>query len=566
MEFKTLIFTLTALGGMGLVGCNDSNSSEPITPPISVTGDLLVLTSDGMISSINHNQSNTLVSNTKITGLASGDQLVGLDHRPSNGKLYAVGILGNIYTLNPSTGLATLIVQMKADPADTTDGNAPYTKITAGPDALSVNFNPAADRLRIIGQDGQNLRVNVDTGLTITDIAISRAGDATTEISAAAYTNAFAGTASTKLYSIDSATDRIYLQNANAGTLGISAPLGQNISNNGGFDIDPINNIGFAALQVSGSYKLYQLNLAQVGTTNNAVFEMSDLPSAYSQTSIRGIALSPSENITSKGFGLNNNNGLIKFDINRPNDATEQKITGTQVNEKFIGIDFRFRTATERANTLYGLTDQANLYTIDLNSGVATLVTALKAAAGSSFTALQGAQFAVDFNPTADRLRVISNAGQNLRINVDSGETIQDGMINGIAGASISAAAYTNSFKTPIAALSTELFNLDLTNQLLTKQVPPNDGTLVKLGELGLILGLNDGFDIAGGDNGLALAAINNINGPSVLYRIDLNSDTTLSTPRARAAISANGTPNIMSSTIGSNTTSPLIDLAILIK
>ncbi|MEG2695725.1 MAG: DUF4394 domain-containing protein, partial [Acinetobacter sp.] len=263
-----------------------------------------------------------------------------MDHRPSDGKLYAVGLLGNIYTLNPSSGVAKFVIKITADPADTTDGNAAFSKITANPDALSVNFNPAADRLRIIGQDGQNLRVNVDTGLTITDGEISRVGDATTEVSAAAYTNAFAGTASTKLYSIDSATDRIYLQNANAGTLDISAPLGQDVSNNGGFDIDPMNNIGFAALQVSGAYKLFRVNLAHVGTTSNAIFETSDLPSEYRQTSIRGVALNRAEDTTSKGIGLTNNNALIRFEINRPNDTTEQKITGVLVNEKFVGIDF----------------------------------------------------------------------------------------------------------------------------------------------------------------------------------------------------------------------------------
>lgn len=564
MEFKTLIFTLTTMSGIGLVGCNDSNSSD-FTPPTNVTGNLLVLTSNGMISSLNHDNPGSLISNVKISGLVPGDQLVGIDHRPIDGKLYAVGLLGNIYTLDPSSGIATFVIKMAADPADSTDGNAPYNKITANPDAVSVNFNPAADRLRIIGQDGQNLRVNVDTGLTITDGEISRVSSTTTEVSAAAYTNAFAGTANTKLYSIDSATDRIYLQNANAGTLGISAPLGQNVANNGGFDIDPINNIGFAALQISGAYKLFQVNLAQVGTTNNAIFETSDLPSEYRQTSIRGIALNREEDASSKGIGLTNNNALIQFDINRPNNTTEQKITGTLTNEKFVGIDFRFRTTTDKSNTLYGLTDRANLYTINPNSGVATLVNALKAGPGSSFSALDGAQFAVDFNPTADRLRVISNSGQNLRINVDTGETIQDGKINGITNAVISAAAYTNSFQTPISALSTELFNLDQTNQLLTKQVPPNDGTLISLGSLGVNLGLNDGFDIAGGDNGLALASISNNNGASVLYRIDLNSDATL-TQRARPAISVSGTPNIASSTIGSNTTPALIDLAILFK
>ncbi len=565
MELKTLIFSLTTLGSIGLIGCNDSNSSEP-PPPNIVTGDLLVLTSNGMISSINLKESNTLVSNNKISGLVSGDQLIGIDHRPNNGKLYAVGVLGNIYILDPSSGVATLSTSMKADPADTTDGNAPYSKITGNPDTMSMNFNPAADRLRIMGQDGQNLRVNVETGLTITDGQISRMGDSIPAISTAAYTNAFAETGSTKLYSIDSSTDRIYLQNANAGTLGISAALGQDISSHAGFDIDPSNNIGFAALQVSGGYKLFQLNLAQVGTSSNAIFEMSDLPNEYRNTSIRGIALARIDHAKPKGIGLTNNNFLIQFEINRPNITTEQKITGGLVNEKFIGIDFRFRTTTEHSNTLYGLTDRANLYTIDPNSGVATLVTALKSATGNSFNTLEGTQFAVDFNPTADRLRVISDTGQNLRINVDTGDTIQDGNINGIANASIRAAAYTNSFQTPISTLSTELFDFDQANQLLTKQVPPNDGTLLKLGNLGVNLGLNDGFDIAGGDNGLALAAISNNNGASVLYRIDLNNDATLTTPRARAALSVNGSPDLSSSRVGSNSTAALIDLAILFK
>ena len=564
MKIKALAFTLMSISSMGLVGCNDSKA-DAVFSPEQRAGDLLVLTSNGMISSINRNSANKLISNLKVSGLQSGDQLVGIDHRPKDGQLYAVGLLGNIYTLNPNTGMAKFIIKMTADPADTTDGNAAFTKITANPDLISVNFNPAADRLRIIGNDGQNLRVNVDTGLTITDGNISLNG-ANPTLTAAAYTNAFAETGSTKLYSIDSNTDRIYLQNANAGILGISAALGSDISGGSGFDIDPINNMGFATLQVSGSYKLYQLNLATVGTDNKAIVEMTDLPSEYAATTIRGIALKRAEDATAQGIGLSNNNQILSFALNKPNMVSEKNITGLLVNEKFIGIDYRFRTATDRSNTLYGLTDRANLYTINTNSGLATLISNLKAATGSSYTALDGSSFAVDFNPTADRLRVISNTGQNLRINVDTGDTIQDGQINGIAGAIITGAAYSNSFQTPITALGTELFDLDQTNKLLAKQMPPNEGTLVKIGDLGINLGTHNGLDIAGGDNGLALAAISNSNGPSVLYRIDLNSDTSLTTARARLAISSNGTPDLGSSTIGTNLTPALIDLAILLR
>jgi hypothetical protein len=100
----------------------------------------------------------------------------------------------------------------------------------------------------------------------------------------------------------------------------------------------------------------------------------------------------------------------------------------------------------------------------------------------------------------------------------------------------------------------------------LTKQNPPNEGTLNLIGNLGINLGIDNGFDIAGGDNGLALATVAGETGPSVLYRVDLNSDTTITTPRARLAISVDGTPNLAASTIGGNTTPQVIDLAILLK
>jgi hypothetical protein len=61
---------------------------------------------------------------------------------------------------------------------------------------ITVNFNPAADRLRVISNTGQNLRINVDTGATITDGTINLA-TGTAAVVAGAYTNAFAGTGST---------------------------------------------------------------------------------------------------------------------------------------------------------------------------------------------------------------------------------------------------------------------------------------------------------------------------------------------------------------------------------
>lgn len=567
MNKRALTLTAATLGSLILLGCNsDSNDDTELSS--TTTGDTLILTNNGMISSIDRMMPNKIVSNLKITGLQTDDELVGIDYRPKDGKLYAVGLLGNIYTLNPATGSATFIKKLMADPTDTTDGNAAFTKILGDANLITVNFNPVADRLRVITNTGQNLRINVDTGATITDGAINLT-ESNPTIVAGAYTNAFAGTGSTKLYSIDQNSDRIYLQNANAGTLGNSTALGADINTNGGggFDIDPVNNVGFAALKLaSGNYKFFKLNLANVGTSSDAVFESHDLNNSFNSMGIRGIALKRSTNATAQGYGLTANNKLLSFAITNPNTVTEKSLTGLLVDEKFIGIDYRFRTSTDNSGKLYGLTNKGNLYTINTDTGLASLITALKPATSSTFTNLDGTSFAVDFNATADRLRVISNTGQNLRINVDTGDTIKDGDINGISEAKVTAAAYTNSFATPVAMLATELFDLDQTGKTLTKQNPPNAGTLNLIGNLGINLGMDNGFDIAGGDNGLALAAVSGASGPSVLYRIDLNSDTTITTPRARLAISVDGTPNLAASTIGGNTTPQVIDLAILLK
>lgn len=567
MNKQLATLTVTALTSLVLLGCNsDSNDDTELSS--TTTGDTLILTNNGMISSIDRMMPNKIVSNLKITGLQIDDELVGIDYRPKDGKLYAVGLLGNIYTLNPSTGVATFVKKLVADPNDTTDGNAPFSKIMGDVDLITVNFNPVADRLRVMTNTGQNLRINVDTGATITDGTLSLTASSPAVI-AGAYTNAFDGTGSTKLYSIDQNSDRIYLQNANAGTLGVSAALGAdiNINGSGGFDIDPVSNVGFAALKLNtGGYKFFQLNLANAGTSNDAIFASGDLNSNFNSMGIRGIALKRASDATAQAYGLTANNKLLNFALNNPNAVMEKTITGLLVDEKFVGIDYRLRTTTTNSGKLYGLTNKANLYTINTDTGMANLITSLKPATGSSFTTLDGTSFAVDFNPTADRLRVISNNGQNLRINVDTGDTIKDGDINGISEAKVTAAAYTNSFATPIAMLATELFDLDQTGKTLTKQNLPNAGTLNLIGNLGINLGMDNGFDIAGGDNGLALAAVSGASGPSVLYRIDLNSDTTITTPRARLAINVDGTPNLAASTIGGNTTPQVIDLAILLK
>ena len=96
----------------------------------------------------------------------------------------------------------------------------------------------------------------------------------------------------------------------------------------------------------------------------------------------------------------------------------------------------------------------------------------------------------MDFNPVADRLRLMSNDGTNLRVNVDDGKVTTDGshkfadsdMHKG-EKPNIVAGAYINSVK---GAKETALYDIDATIGALIKQAPPNDGMLNAVGKLGV--------------------------------------------------------------------------------
>lgn len=151
----------------------------------------------------------------KVTGIAG--KIAGIDVRPADGMLYALAVDGAIYTVDKD-GKATMKSRMdKTLPADA---------------MATVDFNPAADRLRVMGSDGTNLRVNVDDGKSIVDGKLKFAetdmhkGEAPM-IVAGAYTNSVKGTKETALYDIDGKIGGLIKQAPpNDGVLGAVGKLG----------------------------------------------------------------------------------------------------------------------------------------------------------------------------------------------------------------------------------------------------------------------------------------------------------------------------------------------------
>lgn len=199
--------------------------------------------------------------------------------------------------------------------------------------------------------------------------------------------------------------------------------------------------------------------------------------------------------------GLTADNMLVRIDAATRRASAPVRVTGAE--GRVIGIDVR-----PANGMLYGLTDANQLVTIDAATGRATQVSRL------STPFVSGGRAVVDFNPVADRLRVMGVSGQNLRINVETGAVVIDGALKYADGAAqsgtaprIVAGAYTNS---AVGATATALYTMDTLLRTYNLQAPPNDGVQAPRGTLpDLPAGV--AFDIladgAGGNMGYLLAA-----------------------------------------------------------
>jgi hypothetical protein len=144
--------------------------------------------------------SSKVASKVDVKGAAS---IIAIDVRPADGMLYGVASDGNIVTIDVKTGQAT----MKSKLSETLKAGVTVT----------VDFNPVADRMRLMGSDGTSLPVNVDDGKAIVDGSHKyKDGDVnagkTPRVVAGAYTNAWKGTQATTLYNIDAATGSLVTQ------------------------------------------------------------------------------------------------------------------------------------------------------------------------------------------------------------------------------------------------------------------------------------------------------------------------------------------------------------------
>lgn len=536
LSFLVLATSLVACGGGG---SSDDDDDVPVAPaaPATVFG----LTSTNRLISFSSMTPGTLASDVPVTGLGAGERLVGIDFRPATGQLFALSIdagnMGRVYTINTATGAATLLT------------GAPFALM--GTD-FGVDFNPAVDRIRVVSDAEQNLRLNPNNGnLVMADTALAPAGN----VVASAYdrnfsTGGVAGgpiAAVTTLFGIDSTANTLVRQGGvdgnpspDLGAITMVGALGVDPGAEIGFDINGLTGEALAALQVGTSSSLFRVDLATgVATSIGAI---------GSNLVVRGIAIrTPAPAVA---FAATSGGSLISFNPSTPGVLRSlTAITGLTAGDVIRGMDFRPATQDLVAMASGAApANSARLYRINPDTGAATLLNTLAADptdVTAPYPGLMGGFFGVDFNPVPDRLRIVSDMNQNLRINVDTGATITDGALNGLVGATVVASGYTNSFS---GATTTQLFGIDTSTNpdRLVLQMPPNDGTLVDRGELGVNALDNDvGLDIVGGGRGLSLATINQAGPVTNLYRINLDTGAATQVPTVPTSVNTGNTGTV---------------------
>lgn len=270
----TLRKVLTCMASGVLAGCAATG------PDNGLRENLVAITTSHELITFQAAQPGRVLERRPVTGLAPGERLVGIDFRVAKGVLYALSQTGRLYTLDIPSGALRPV------------GAAPAVLPLTGT-AFGVDFNPAADRIRVVSNTGLNLRLHPDTGAAVDgDAAVDGVqpdpslryawGDANArrkpDIAAAAYTYNPNDSKLTTNYAIDRALGVLVMQGSREGAVpAVSPNLGQlrTVGSLGlgplidvSFDIADVGNTALVAVRTAAdtSTQLHQVNLATGAT------------------------------------------------------------------------------------------------------------------------------------------------------------------------------------------------------------------------------------------------------------------------------------------------------------
>ncbi|MCR2747198.1 DUF4394 domain-containing protein [Limnobacter parvus] len=432
MSFKNKTITI-AISATLLGGCFLDDDNSIVAAPDEA--DVLLITDDNRLIGFNRTAPATILKNAALTGFvdANTEEVVGMDLRPRNSTVYVLTKqdmtnTGRLYTLNEDTNTLTLV--------------GTNLGVALSGASFGVDFNAQVDGLRVISDQGQNLVVNPTAGTATAFTALS---GSSVDGDAAAYTNSFDGTLNVRMFNIDAARNKLVRQGTaarafNAGVTEdvaslVTLPMGATIESDVAFDIDGFNNLGYAIMTIGGTTKFYEIDIPfDADGTEAAVLPIPENPMSLNPLAavelgtlnlsdvVVGMTLLPrGADLAPVVVGLNGDpagmgtQSLASVPARTPNVAPEvADITGLEAGERVLSIDFR-----PFDRKIYALTSEANIYTIDRETGEATLVVAIANPVGQAIRdgvaamAPNTKAYSIDFNTTVaasatfDALRII---------------------------------------------------------------------------------------------------------------------------------------------------------------
>ena len=257
MKTRLLPLLPASCAAAALMACAGLPADEPPAAPRAET--VFAVTDSGALIRFNAGTPQQVSSRQPITGLAPGETLLGIDFRVARGELYGLTSAGRLVLIDTATAQARAV------------GNAPPAALSGT--RFGVDFNPVADRVRVVSDSGQNLRLHPDTGaVAAADPALGGPPGEATRITAAAYTYNKRNDKLTTNYALDIGHGRLVGQGSlegaepvvspNTGRIADVGALGTGPLDDAAFDIADINNAALAALRQGGRTRLYAIDLA----------------------------------------------------------------------------------------------------------------------------------------------------------------------------------------------------------------------------------------------------------------------------------------------------------------
>lgn len=268
--------TLGAVAALG--ACGDDDDGDDLTGPgASVSAGRTIFGIDAannLVAFGAQNPTTAAARRVPITGLGTGETVVGIDFRasaatPADRRLYGTTTASRTVTIDTTSGAASVV------------GTTAFTPALTGT-AFGFDFNPIPTStnpapLRIHSDQDQDLRLNALTGAVagVDSVLAYALGDPNVgqnpNIVGTAYTNSVAGATATELFAIDSDRDAlVFLASPNSGRLTTKGLLGVKTGPEVGFDIfgpglaAAVTAQAYATLTLEGQTrsKLYTISLA----------------------------------------------------------------------------------------------------------------------------------------------------------------------------------------------------------------------------------------------------------------------------------------------------------------